>query len=222
MQPKSFFLSFLVFASSPLRTAAQTTTIANVTVSDTALVRAARDLARSHLTPVTFNHVMRCWLFAAILQTNIPPVFSTVHPEELAIATILHDLGLDNSTFASADKRFEVDGAIAATNWLTQQQQAGVTKGWDKHRLQIVWDSIALHAEPSFSQYKQPLVALTSLGTACDFGGPNTDVTKTLTWDQYNAVVKQYPRLDLKDSIVKNTVSLCRTKPATTFGKSVA
>jgi hypothetical protein len=224
MFSKLFFKSLLASNLFVLGAASQSislamTTIANVSVSDTELVRAARDLARSQLKEVTFNHVMRSWLFAATLQSNLPSLYSTVDPETLAIAAILHDLGLDNTSFVSQDKRFEVDGAIAAPNWTAQQQKAGLTHGWDDNRLQLVWDSIALHAEPSFSQYKQPTVALTSLGTACDFGGPNSDNTKTLTWNQYNAIVEAYPRLDLKDAVISNTVSLCRTKPQTTFGR---
>jgi hypothetical protein len=45
---------------------------------------------------------MRFWLLSASL-------FSAIDPETLAIATTLHDLGLDNNTFVSPDKRFEVD-----------------------------------------------------------------------------------------------------------------
>lgn len=207
-------------AESTTIVAEPTTKIANLTVPDTPLVRAARDLAKMHLTEGTFNHVMRSWLFGVTLQQNNPAAFGTVDPETLAVAAILHDLGLDNSTFVSPDKRFEVDGAIAARNWVAQQQQAGLTSGWDENRLQVLWDAIALHAEPTFSQYKQPVVTLTSVGTACDFGGPNSDPTKTLTWDQYNAVVKEFPRLNLKDDIIKNVTWLCKSKPATTYGKS--
>jgi hypothetical protein len=217
------FTSLLALVSLQLGTSAHPnltdfTKIANVTVSNTALVQAARELARAHLTEVVYNHVMRSWLLAATLQANNPSLFSAVDPETLAIATILHDLGLDNSTFVSTDKRFEVDGAIAATRWVTAQQNRGSTKGWDENRLQMAWDAIAFHAEPSFAMYKQPLVALTSLGTACDFGGPNSDGTKTLTWEQYNAIVKAYPRGDLKGGLVNNIVTLCRKKPQTTYG----
>lgn len=159
------------------------TIIANVSVSDTPLVSAARDLAHATLTEPVYNHVMRSWLFAAVLRENSPATFLSINPETLAITTLLHDLGFDNSTFASTDKRFEVDGAIAAKNWVLQPLKAGKTKEWDDFRLELLWDSIAFHAEPSFSQHKPPVVALTSLGITCDAGGPNSDITKTLTWD---------------------------------------
>jgi hypothetical protein len=76
---------------------------------------------------------MRSWLFAVTLQQNLPTAFGTVDPETLAVAVILHDLGLDNSTYKSKGKRFEVDGAIAAKSWVALQQKVGVTKGWDEH-----------------------------------------------------------------------------------------
>jgi hypothetical protein len=167
MLSKAIFALFLPLITLQAVTSAHghatsTIAIANVTLPDTRLIRAAQSLAKKTLTEVTYNHVMRCWIFAAILQRNLPSAFGTVDKEALAIAALLHDLGLDNSTFVSADKRFEVDGAIGARNWLVQQQTAGLTEGWDESRLQLVWDAIALHAEPSFSQHKQPLVALTS------------------------------------------------------------
>jgi len=62
-------------------------------------------------------------------------------------------------------------------------------------------------------------VALTSVGTACDFGGPTTDPTGSLTWDQYNSVVAVFPRLALRESVLHNVISFCKSKPQTTFGK---
>ena len=42
----------------------------------------------------------------------------------------------------SNDKQFEVDGAIAAREFLLRE---GNPEEWDKHRIQLVWDSIAFH-----------------------------------------------------------------------------
>lgn len=65
---------------------------------------------------------------------------------------------------------FEVDGAEGARNFI----RSSGGKGWDEHRLQLVWDSIALHTNPLISQYKQPEVVYTSAGTLAEVLGPET------------------------------------------------
>jgi hypothetical protein len=82
-----------------------------------------------------------------------------------------------------------------------------------------VWDTIALHTTPNIGMYKQPVVGLVGAGIACDFQGPNSDPTKTLTWDEYHAVVKEFPRLDLAGGVRKIFCGFVDTKPDTTIGK---
>src|SRR5258707_7981294 len=81
---------------------------AGVKVPDTALVRDAIDLSRSLLEPFLFNHVMRSWLFGIVLAES-----AAIAPdaELLAVAAILHDLGLTERH--NGQNRFEVDGANA-------------------------------------------------------------------------------------------------------------
>ena len=76
-------------------------------VPDSKIVDDAREIARQSSEPYLFNHVMRSWLFAAVLskQAEVQP-----DPELLAVAALLHDLGLTEK-YATDDKRFEVDGA---------------------------------------------------------------------------------------------------------------
>ena len=54
----------------------------------------------------------------------------------LAVATILHDLGLTDRY--TAENRFEVDGANAARSFLKG-------RGISTQQMQVVWDAIALH-----------------------------------------------------------------------------
>ncbi len=82
---------------------------AGIKVPDTALVRDAIDLSRSLLEPFLFNHVMRSWLFGISLSEAAEV---TPDAELLAVAAILHDLGLTERY--TAEHRFEVDGANAA------------------------------------------------------------------------------------------------------------
>ena len=58
------------------------------------------------------------------------------------------------------------------------------------------------------------------MGIAADFQGPNSDPSGTLSWDEFNAIIKEYPRLDLAGGVRKIVCGFCRKKPATTFGKN--
>ena len=65
--------------------------LAGVPVPDTTVISRAIEFARERSDPYLFNHVMRSWLFAALLAQRQ----QTAHDGEvLAVTTILHDLGL--------------------------------------------------------------------------------------------------------------------------------
>ncbi|QDS76372.1 hypothetical protein FKW77_003359 [Venturia effusa] len=194
-----------------------TTTIAGITVPNTPLIKASTAYARAHSSDVTYNHIIRSWLFSTIIiQKTASP--GDIDPEVYSLSAILHDLGWDSTgTLVSEDKRFEIDGAIAAREFIEGEVRSGRVQGWDEHRKQLVWDTIALHTTPSIAMYKQPVVALVGAGIACDFQGPASDPTGLLTWDEYNAVVKDFPRLDLAGSIRKIICRFVDTKPGTTI-----
>ena len=120
--------------------------LAGVQVPDTPLITKALILTRKHLNDLGYNHSVRSWLFGfAIAAKN--PELQNRDLEAHALAAILHDLGWDESgDLVSQDKRFEVDGANAARDFL--KREAG---DWDKHRIQLVWDAVALHTTPSIS-----------------------------------------------------------------------
>jgi hypothetical protein len=196
-----------------------TTIIAGVTVPDTPLIKAAIAYARAHSSDMAYNHIMRSWLFGTLIIQKVAPS-GTIDPEVHSLSAILHDLGWDSTgELISKDKRFEVDGAIAARNFIEAEVKDGKAHGWDEHRKQLVWDTIALHTTPDIAMYKQPVVGLVSAGIASDFHGPNSDPTGSLTWDEYNAIVKEFPRLDLAGGIRKIICGFIDTKPETTIGK---
>ncbi|KAL5316179.1 hypothetical protein ACEPPN_017057 [Leptodophora sp. 'Broadleaf-Isolate-01'] len=195
-----------------------TTTIAGVIVPNTPLVIAAKAYARAHSDDMTYNHVMRSWLYGSIIISKNTTLNSLIDPETHAIAAILHDLGWDNTgALISSDKRFEVDGAIAARDFVDAAVKNGTTKWWDEGRKQLVWDAIALHTDPTIFQYKEPVVKATGTGIFSDFQGPNSDLSHTLTWDEYYRVKEAFPRLDLGPSVGEIICGFARTKPATTY-----
>lgn len=192
-------------------------TIAGISVVDTPLVRAAQRFAREHSDDFAYNHVMRAWLFGTLIAKHNETLGSTIDPEAHAVAAILHDLGWDRSAgsqLVSPDRRFEVDGAIAARDFIRRHREG---KKWDERRLQLVWDAIALHTEPSIALFKEPVVQLVHRGTALDFSGPLA--VPGLPEDEYNAVVREFPKVGFKAAVNETIIWLCQTKPATTYGE---
>ncbi|KAF4959141.1 hypothetical protein FGADI_1881 [Fusarium gaditjirri] len=130
-----------------------------------------------------------------------------------AIATFLHDLGWDmteESPIFSADRRFEVDGAFAAREFIQEHQDG---KFWGERNVQLVWDAIALHTERSISYFKELDVQVVSKGIAMDFSGPAYGVAG----EDYAVIAKAFAKNDLKDSVNQTIIWLCETKPQTTY-----
>jgi hypothetical protein len=128
-------------------------------VPDTPLISRAVEYALEHCEPYLFNHVMRSWLFAV----SIAREKRVAHDAEvLAVATLLHDIGLAKA-FAGP-LRFEVEGANAARRFA---QEGGV----DARRSQLIWDGVALNSTPSIGLYKEVEVSLCTAGIGLDWGG---------------------------------------------------
>ncbi|KAI0866646.1 hypothetical protein F4860DRAFT_509042 [Xylaria cubensis] len=200
--------------SSTSTTKLPTTVLGNVTVVDTELVREAKAYARKYSSDVTWNHVMRGWLYGTLIIAHNETLRTTVDAEAHAVAAILHDLGWDqtpNSPVVSADRRFEVDGAIAARNFLSTHVRD--QKAWDEHRVQLVWDSIALHTQDSIYKYKEDTVAVTGSGILMDFTGPSAGLTQK----EYDTVIAAFPKTEFVEGVNGTFLWLCGTKPNTTY-----
>jgi hypothetical protein len=175
---------------------------AGIKVPDTTLVRDAIDLSRSLLEPYLFNHVMRSWLFGILLseRAELPP-----DPELLAVAAVLHDLGLTDRY--SAENRFEVDGANAARTFLKDRSISA-------QQMQVVWDAIALHTTPTLALHKEPEVVMTHSGIAVDVLGVGLD---RIPQDKQWAILAEFPRLAFKNQFQVCLCNVVRRKPATTI-----
>lgn len=195
-----------------------TKVIAGITVPDTPLITAAIALARKHLADWSYNHVMRSWLLGFAIADKVPDL--TDRDRELhSIAAILHDLGWDEKdAFISTDKRFEVDGANAARDFI-KKETAGAE--WDKHRIQVLWDAIALHTTPSIAWHKEPEVKATGLGIIAELLGPDVVPGGILSHAQWDAVAEAYPRDGLRDGLIGKMCGFCRDKPETTVDNFV-
>ncbi|KAL8765222.1 MAG: hypothetical protein Q9194_006641 [Teloschistes cf. exilis] len=168
------------------------------------------------LGPVV-SGALKDWLFGFAIADKIPALQDRDR-EAHSIAAILHDLAWDHTNeLISKDDRFEVDGANAARNFLKKE----ATGPYDKHRLQLVWDSIALHTTPSIALHKEPEVVATFFGIAADFTGVPGAPNGALTQGEYDAIVKEVPRLGFNDDFREVFCGLCRTKPQTTYDNMV-
>ncbi|KAM0268758.1 hypothetical protein ACHAPA_004683 [Fusarium lateritium] len=187
--------------------------IAGIPVINTPIVQAAGAFALEHSSHATYKHVMRSWLYGVLMIDANDTLSQTVDLEVHAVATLLHDLGWDmaqDSTTVSTDKRFEVDGAFAAREFIHQHKDG---KEWGDSKIQLVWDAIALHTERSIAYFKEVDVQVVSKGISMDFSGPAYGVSEEV----YAAVAKAYPKDDLKDQVNQTIIWLCATKPQTTY-----
>ncbi|KAH8806096.1 hypothetical protein F5884DRAFT_886640 [Xylogone sp. PMI_703] len=191
----------------------QMQTIANVSVINTPLIKAAQAYSQEHSLPTVYNHMMRSWLLSAIVINANETLRNSIDLEVHALASILHDVGVDptpHSDIVSADRRFEVDGAFAARSFV---ESHGLARDWDEQRLQLVWDSIALHATFTIANYKQLEVQLVSLGAVTDFTGPSG----VITGQDFKNLWAEFPLGEFPSSFNNSIISLCLNKPNTTY-----
>ena len=185
-----------------IRRAVATRRVAGVLVPDTPVVTRAIDYARRHSEPYLFNHVMRSWLFAVSLAELDQAAYDG---EVLAVATLLHDVGL--ATAFSGLLRFEVEGANAARTFARHE-------GLDDRRAQLVWDGVALNSTPSIDLYKEVEVALCTSGIGLDWGGWGYE---TLAKGRIAQIVDEFPRLEMKQRFTRAVCGIVETRPATTY-----
>jgi hypothetical protein len=179
-----------------------TRVLAGIVVPDTQIVSRAIDYAREHCEPYLFNHVMRSWLFAAATaQLKAWPH----DPEVLAVATLLHDIGLAKAF--DGPLRFEVEGANAARAFARAQ---GMMEG----RAQLIWDGVALNSTPSIGLYKENEVALCTVGIGLDWGGWGYEM---LTATQMATILEAFPRLEMKQRFTRDVCRIVESRPATTY-----
>ena len=131
--------------------------VAGIHIHDSTLATRATELLLEHGTDFIYNHSLRVFLFASL---NGKRVQLDYDPELLYISAIFHDLGLTRH-YSSPDKRFEVDGANAAHDFLNSHGLPQTTQ-------QLVWDAIALHTTIGIAEYKENEVALLYSGVGLD------------------------------------------------------
>lgn len=178
--------------------------ISGIKIPDSKIAREAEELVRQHETEMLFNHSLRVFVFGAMDGARRNLKFD---PELLYVAALFHDLGFVDA-YHTDTKRFEVDGADAARDFLR-------SRGIPEPKADLVWEAIALHATPGIPQYMRPEIALTNAGVIMDVLGIGFD---EYTPEQRNQVVAALPRGDFKNEFIQVQLRSALKKPQTTFG----
>ncbi|HEY6644477.1 hypothetical protein [Povalibacter sp.] len=176
--------------------------IAGIVVPYTPLIAHAVTHAHEQCEPYLFNHAMRSWLFATVIARARN---ATHDAEVLAIASVLHDVGL--SATSADGLRFEVKGANTARDLAS-------AAGMSRRRAQLVWDSVALSSTPSIGLYKEPEVALCAAGVWLDWSGRGY---AGIPPSQIAAIVDAYPRLSMKERFIDAVCDIVESHPASTY-----
>ena len=179
----------------------------DLTLPDSRSVRDAYAQAQAESSPWLFNHVVRSWIYGAKLALNRK---QTPDAELLAVAVLLHDLGLAHG--GTHDRRFEVAGADAARAFALSHEMG-------ERRAETIWDAIVLHTTPSIAGFKGIDVACTGSGIGCDYGGFGY---QELSEGDKKLILSAYPRLQMKNALTTCLTDIARNHPDTTRDNFVA
>jgi hypothetical protein len=179
--------------------------VAGVAVPDSALAREVTELVRDTEPPLLFHHSSRVYYWGALTGKRRGLRFD---PELLYAGAMFHDMGL-TPKHASADKRFEVDSANAARDFLRSH-------GIAERDIETVWTAIALHTTPGIPPHMPPVIALVTAGVEMDVLGI---AFSEFTEAEREAVVRAHPRPGrFKEEIIQAFYDGFHRKPETTFG----
>lgn len=178
--------------------------IAGISIPDSSIASQATDLLLTHGTEFIYNHSLRVFLFASLNGKRNQISYDA---ELLYVSSVFHDLGLVPH-YSSADKRFEVDGANAARDFLKSH-------GLPAASLQLVWDTIALHTTIGIAEHKEAEVSLLYSGVGLDVMGEGYE---HLSKENREAIVEAFPRNNFKEKIIPTFFDGFKHKTDTTFG----
>jgi hypothetical protein len=176
-----------------------------VAIPDSKLAGEITAVVRDTVTTLLFHHSSRVYYFGALAGQHRGLKFD---PELLYAGAMFHDMGL-MPRHSSPNKRFEVDGANVARDFLRGH-------GISEAEIGIVWTAIALHTTPGIPPHMHPVVALLTAGVEMDVLG--------LAYTEYSdteraAVVQAHPRAErFKEAIIQTFYDGIKHKPETTFG----
>lgn len=176
-----------------------------INVPDSQMAKEVTELVRDTESELLFHHSSRVYYWGALSgqQRGLK-----VDSELLYVGCMFHDMGLTHD-HCSCDKRFEVDGANAARDFLQRHgiEQADIDK---------VWTAIALHTTPGIPEFMAPEIALVTAGVEMDVLGIGFE---NYSQQDITAVTALHPRpAAFKEEIIQAFYDGIKHKPQTTFG----
>jgi hypothetical protein len=184
---------------------AKSSTVVGVNIPNSKLAREITELVRDTETPLLFHHSSRVYYWGTLTGKRRGLRFD---PELLYAGAMFHDMGL-TPQHATADKRFEVDGADVARDFLRSH-------GIAEREIETVWTAIALHTTPGIPQFMHPVIALVTAGVEMDVLGI---AFSEFSDAEREAVVRAHPRSGrFKEEIIQAFYDAIHPRPETTFG----
>ena len=176
-----------------------------INVPDSQMAKEVTELVRDTESELLFHHSSRVYYWGALAgqQRGLK-----VDSELLYVGCMFHDMGLTHD-HCSCEKRFEVDGANAARDFLQRHgiEQADIDK---------VWTAIALHTTPGIPEFMAPEIALVTAGVEMDVLGMGYE---NYSQQDITAVTALHPRpAAFKEEIIQAFYDGIKHKPQTTFG----
>ena len=179
--------------------------IEGIGIPDSKLARKITELVRDAESPLLFHHSSRVYYWGALTGKRRGLRFDR---ELLYAGAMFHDMGL-TPQYASADKRFEVDGANVARDFMRSH-------GVAEQDVETGWTAIVLHTTPGIPQFMHPVIALVTAGVEMDVLGI---AFSEFTEAEREAVVRAHPRPGrFKEEIIQAFYDGFHHKPGTTFG----
>ncbi|MET4036770.1 MULTISPECIES: HD domain-containing protein [unclassified Bradyrhizobium] len=182
--------------------------IAGIKIPDSKLAHHTTEFIRDTESPLLYHHSRRTFLFGMLHGERRG---LKADPELLYVATMFHDLGLVEG-HRHMDRRFEVDGADAAREFLRSHDVP-------EEAIRRVWSSIALHTTHGIPEFMEPEIALVAAGVETDIDGRDLKLLDSATVKE---ILAEHPRIDFKRQAFKAFTEGSRDRPDTAFGTITA
>jgi hypothetical protein len=179
--------------------------VSGISIPDSKLARDVTQFIRDTEDDLLFLHSSRVFFWGALTGARQNLRYDS---ELLYVAAMFHDIGL-TAHYHDSQRRFEVDGADAARNFLRAY-------AIPESDIEKVWNAIALHTTPGIPEHMHPEISLVQVGAGMDVAGRGYE---GFTDDQRQTIVAAYPRGDdFKNDMINAFYEGMKRRPNTTFG----
>lgn len=199
------------------------------------IVLSSYEYAKKYSTPGVLNHVLRSAAFCLLLQKKMPEfskLGDELDVELIVVSCLLHDLAWTKTKgLVTNTRRFEVDSANLARDFIDTIPDKDSKWSRNGRRMQIIWDSIALHTMETLAPWKEPEVALVHYGIHGDLLGPSLhllglpddlpNLKGVMTDEEFQEISNAFPRMHFAEEFKEIFCGLCRDRQRYTFDSGV-